>query len=220
MIIATVNEKGGPGKTSTSVNLLGGLALRGRNPIMLDCDGSGRAAMILREIADKDSLLQRFCFPVPDANHMTISKAIDDNSTDQTIDAIIDTRPAIDTAFNGAVGLADVVIVPSKISRQDVELTKKSAREARFLSKDAPVYILPTAVEYKDNLNEEVISMFEALSDEGIEVLPSIRKAVAVPQAMFLGQSVFEAAPAAPVTQDYLQVIDMLIDRERVLLDD
>lgn len=68
--ISVVNQKGGVGKTTTSVNLSTALALRGHKVLMVDMDPQGNGSSALNADPNKPTIYQALCSGTP------LSKAI------------------------------------------------------------------------------------------------------------------------------------------------
>jgi chromosome partitioning protein len=109
MIIAVASQKGGTGKTSTSISLAAGLAHKGKKVLLVDIDSQANSSKVLLR------------------DYQKIPK-------DQTIYTTIIERKALPVHQTGIQNLA---IVPSHIllSNTDYELTiAKDHREARLKS--------------------------------------------------------------------------------------
>lgn len=64
-IISLVNQKGGVGKTTSSVNLASALALRNYKTLLIDMDPQGNASRALDSDSNQPSIYQALCDKIP-----------------------------------------------------------------------------------------------------------------------------------------------------------
>jgi chromosome partitioning protein len=186
MIISVLNQKGGVGKTTLSVNIAAQLAAEGKRVMLLDADPQGSSLdwAAAREVAS--------CFTVvglPRATlHKEISKFVQDYDH-----IIIDGPPRVTDLARSAIMAADVVLIPVQPSPYDVW----AAQEVVSLVDEARIY--------KENIKSAFVvnrkiantaigrDVGEALATYNTKVLDStVTQRVIFAEAAAVGKAVFE----------------------------
>ena len=110
-IIAVANQKGGVGKTTTTVNLTAALSLMGKRVLLVDCDPQGNAS-----------------------SGMGVPKSTRPN----TYDMLINAAPAADCVVNTDYG--DVIPASKELAAASVELIHAENREYVLKNKISALY--------------------------------------------------------------------------------
>lgn len=113
MIIAVLNQKGGVGKTTLSVNLAAALALSGKRVLLIDADPQG-SALDWQAARSAESL-----FPVVGMAKPTLHKDVPGLAAGYD-HVLIDGPPRVNELAKSALLAADVVLVPVQPSPYDV----------------------------------------------------------------------------------------------------
>ncbi|MFM8330949.1 MAG: ParA family partition ATPase [Candidatus Methylumidiphilus sp.] len=113
MIIAILNQKGGVGKTTLSVNLAAALALLGQRTLLVDADPQG-SALDWQAARQGDSL-----FPVVGMAKPTLHKDIPGLAAGYA-HVVIDGPPRANDLAKSAIMAADLVVIPVQPSPYDI----------------------------------------------------------------------------------------------------
>lgn len=184
-VIITVGDiKGGVAKTTTAMEIAMGLARRGEQVVVLDTDNTGGATLwqryALEEERDRREQAEKagrkyeprsLGFEVHPANEAAIG---DRQFLLDTYKGwvIIDTPPSGTSTMNTAIGVADVVIIPSQPSISDLTHAGKTYMAARngivLLTRAKPrTRLFKQAIEQLDDMQ---IARFETCISEREDV--------------------------------------------------
>ncbi|MDG6937953.1 MAG: AAA family ATPase [Nitrososphaerota archaeon] len=167
-IIGVVNQKGGSGKTTTSMSLAGALAERGLRTLVVDADPQGTASQWSAAASD-DKPFPATVVSLAAAGGK-IAREIRPH-VDNYDRIIVDCPPALDSLVPASVlVIADLALVPVTLSPADLWATRgvrALVENAQAMNEGLRAFLLPNRVQ-RTIISGQVL---EVLADVGLPVL-------------------------------------------------
>ena len=206
MIFGVLNQKGGVGKTTLSVNLAACLARTGARVLLIDADPQG-SALDWAAARQGEPLFSVVGFPRP-----TIHKEI--AQLGQGYDhIIIDGPPRVTDLARSAIMASDIVVIPVQPSPYDIwaaEEVVKLITEARVYKENIKSVFVVNRKITNTAIGRDVR---EALAAYPVHVLDaSIAQRVVFAEAAAQGQAIFEIDPTGPAVAEMEAVAAELME--------
>lgn len=209
MIIGVLNQKGGVGKTTLSVNLAAAIARSGSHVLLVDADPQGSSLDWQAAREDKENL-----FPVIGIAKPTIHKDLP-NVAEKYDYVIIDGPPRVNDLTRSAIMACDLIIVPVQPSPYDI------------WAADEIVKLIEEASVFKENLksvfviNRKIVNtaigrdVSMALKDYRYPVAKNaICQRVVFAESAASGLSVFEVDANSPASREINALVKEMLGKK------
>jgi chromosome partitioning protein len=210
MIIGVLNQKGGVGKTTVSVNLAATLSRSGRRVLLVDADPQG-SALAWSSLRREEPL-----FPVIGMAKPTLHRELPAIARDYDI-AVIDGAPRVNELARAAILASDLVLIPLQPSPYDIWASAETVR----LVREAQQYRSGIRAAFLINrrVANTVIGRDAAGALAEFEDVPVLDAAlgqrVIYAETAAQGSTVAEAAPASEAAQELTRLAELIIADEQ-----
>ncbi len=206
MIVGVLNQKGGVGKTTLSVNLAACLARTGARVLLIDADPQG-SSLDWAAARQGEPLFSVVGFP-----RATIHKEIAQLGLGYD-HIIIDGPPRVTDLARSAIMASDIVVIPVQPSPYDIwaaEEVVKLITEARVYKENIKSVFVVNRKITNTAIGRDVR---EALAAYPIHVLDaSVAQRVVFAEAAAQGQAIFEIDPTGPAVAEMEAVAAELME--------
>lgn len=202
MIISVLNQKGGVGKTTTTLNLGAALAEAGHRVLLCDLDLQ-RDLMAYEETLDAKGAQFAAQFAATDADELrAVLKAHPHDF------ALLDCPPSLGDETGAALKLSDLALVPVAAEFAAVRGLARVLETIRAVGAANPLLQARLLVTMLDRRSDHGPTILQAVqSVPGVPALQAVvPRSVAFAKACGEGQSIFQFAPKSPGADAYRAV--------------
>jgi chromosome partitioning protein len=212
MIIGVLNQKGGVGKTTISVNLAAAFAKNGRRVLLVDADPQA-SALTWSSLRQAEPL-----FPVIGMAKPTLHRELPNLAKGYDL-VVIDGAPRVNELARAAMLASDLVLIPVQPSPYDVWAsadTVRLVREAQqFRSSIRAAFLINRRIA-KTAIGRDVATALAQFED--VPVLASaLGQRVVFAETAARGLAVIEAAPTSDAAAELMSLTKLIIEDEKRL---
>ncbi len=197
-VISILNQKGGVGKTTISVNLASAIAKKGKSVLLVDADPQGSALDWFASRSDEMEPL----FPVVGCAKPNLHKTIPDLGKGRDV-VVIDGAPRVTDLARAAIMASDLVLIPVQPSPYDVwaaEEVVKLIKEAQIYRPEIQAAFVINRKIAKTAIGRDIVDALEGFE---IEVLDStLSQRVVYAESAAVGVAVFEQDSKSYATRE------------------
>jgi chromosome partitioning protein len=209
MIIGVLNQKGGVGKTTLTINIAATLAKAGYRVLVVDADPQG-SALAWSSAREREPL-----FPVVGMAKPTLHRDLPEVARDYDM-VVIDGAPRVNDLGRAAILASDIVLIPVQPSPYDVWAaadTVSLIREAQQFKPSLKAAFVVNRKIANTAIGRDITDALEQIGD--VPVLPQgLRQRVIYAESAGQGLSVIEVAPDGEAAREIAALVKAVVSNK------